>query len=92
MHEISLYIMNMTKQTKNKMNYCGREGRQMFTKAIIHYPADTTAMTKIAKELAAFRTSAAIRYIQFLNLTDRQIETLFDSLAEDVAAGIAKTA
>ena len=42
-------------------------------------------MAQIAKEIAAFRCAAAVKYIESLNLNDRQIETLYDALAEDVS-------
>ena len=58
----------------------------MFKEAIIHYPTDAKALAYISKELAAFRCTAAINYIRSLNLTDRQIETLYAGLAEDIDA------
>lgn len=57
----------------------------MFREAVIHYPTNTADMNKISKELAAFRCSAAIRYIESLHLSDRQIETLYTCLAEEIA-------
>jgi hypothetical protein len=56
----------------------------MFKQAIIYYPKDEKALAQINKELAAFRCSAAVKYIESLNLNERQIETLFNSLAHDI--------
>ncbi len=56
----------------------------MFKQAVIHYPADKKALAQIHKEIAAFRCAAAIRYIESLDLNDRQIEALYASLAEDI--------
>jgi len=58
----------------------------MFKQAIIHYPTDEKSLAAIEKEIAAFRCAAAIKYIESLNLNDRQIETLFASLAEEIEA------
>lgn len=57
----------------------------MFKKAIIHYPKDEAALAKINKEIAAFRCDATVSYIKSLNLNDRQIETLYDSLDKEIA-------
>lgn len=58
----------------------------MFKQAIIHYPKDEKALTQISKEIAAFRCWATIKYIESLNLNNRQIETLYTALAEEIAA------
>ena len=58
----------------------------MFKQAIIHYPSDKRALAQIHKEIAAFRCTATIRYIESLNLSDRQIEALYADLAADMAA------
>jgi len=57
----------------------------MFKKAIIYYPEDEQALAKIYKEIAAFRCAATVTYIKSLNLNDREIETLYSSLADDIA-------
>lgn len=62
----------------------------MFKKAIIHYPSDKRALAQIGKEIAAFRCAATVKYIESLNLNDRQIEALYASLAEDIAARVRK--
>lgn len=56
----------------------------MFKQAIIHYPADEKIMAQIIKEIAAFRCAATIRYVETLNLNDRQIETLYTELEKDI--------
>lgn len=59
----------------------------MFKQATIHYPTEETALRQIYKELAVFRCTAAVKYIESLNLNDRQIEVLYVVLAEDMKAG-----
>jgi len=56
----------------------------MFKQAIIHYPTDENMLRQICKELAVFRCTAAVKYIQSLKLNDRQIETLYADLAEEI--------
>lgn len=58
----------------------------MFKQAVIHYPTEEKVLAQIGKEIAAFRCVATVKYIESLNLNDRQIETLYASLAEDIAA------
>lgn len=58
----------------------------MFKKAIIHYPTDAKIMAQIDKDLAAFHCDTVVKYVESLNLNDRQIETLYASLADDIAA------
>jgi len=58
----------------------------MFKQAVIHYPSDEKILAQIGKEIAAFRCAATVKYIESLNLNDRQIETLYTDLAEDIAA------
>ncbi len=58
----------------------------MFKEVIIHYPTDEKIMTQINKELVAFLCAAAVKYIESLQWNDRQIEMLYDSLAEDIVA------
>lgn len=58
----------------------------MFKQAIIHYPTDEKVLAQISKEIAAFRCMATIKYIESLKLNDRQIETLYAALAEEIAA------
>ncbi len=58
----------------------------MFKQAIIYYPGDKRALAQIHKEIAAFRCAATIRYIESLNLSDRQIEALYAGLASDITA------
>lgn len=55
----------------------------MFKQAIIHYPKNEHELNAVYKEIAAFRCNAAIRYIESLNLSNRQIETLYARLAEE---------
>jgi len=56
----------------------------MFKNAVIHYPTSDYSMKQINKELAVFRRNATIRYIESLNLNDKQIETLFTSMLNDI--------
>lgn len=58
----------------------------MFKQAIIYYPTDEKIMAQIVREIASFRCAATVKYIESLNLNDRQIETLYAGLAEDIAA------
>jgi len=58
----------------------------MFKKAVIYYPTDEKMLKQIYKDIASFRCAAVAKYIETLNLNDRQIETLFDSLLNDIAA------
>ena len=58
----------------------------MFKQAIIYYPDNEQALAQIHKEIATFRCSATIRYVESLSLNNRQIETLYVSLADDIAA------
>jgi hypothetical protein len=68
------------------LNMQSEGGRYMFKKAVIYYPTDEKALAYIHKEIAAFRLSATVDYIDSLSLNDRQIDALFSSLAEDIAA------
>lgn len=56
----------------------------MFNQAIIHYPADEKALEQISKEMANFRCSETIKYIESLKLNDKQIETLYAVLKEEM--------
>ena len=56
----------------------------MFKQAIIHYPNDENARKFIHKEIAAFRCNAIVKYVESLNLNSRQVETLYESLADDI--------
>jgi hypothetical protein len=58
----------------------------MYKETIIHYPSGEKDMARINKELSEFWYNAVVQYIQSLNLSDRQIEMLYKSLAEDIAA------
>jgi hypothetical protein len=58
----------------------------MLKQAVIHYPADETALKHIHKELAAFRCSAVVNYIKTLNLTDGQIELLYNDIEKEINA------
>ena len=58
----------------------------MFKQAIIYYPDNEQALVQIQKEIAAFRCAATVRYIESLNLNNRQVETLYASLADEIAA------
>ena len=57
----------------------------MFKQAVIYYPDNEQALAQIHKEIAAFRCAATVKYIESLNLSNRQIETLYASLAKDIA-------
>lgn len=57
----------------------------MFKQAIIHYPSDEKALAQISKEIEAFRCLATVYYIESLKMNDRQIETLYAALAEEIA-------
>lgn len=56
----------------------------MFKQAVIHYPTDEKALAQISKEIAAFRCTATVKYIESLNLNDRQIDALYESLADEI--------
>ena len=58
----------------------------MFKQAIIHYPTSESDQKQIAKELASFRCMAVTNYIKSLELNARQIDTLFNSIAEEIAS------
>ncbi len=58
----------------------------MFRQAVIHFPTDEKALAQITKEISAFRCAATVKFIKSLNLNDRQIETLYLSLAEDISS------
>ena len=58
----------------------------MFKQAIIYYPDSEQALAQIQKEIAAFRCAATVKYVESLNLNNKQIETLYSSLAKDIAA------
>ena len=57
----------------------------VFKKAVFHYPDNAQALAQIYKEIIAFRCAAVVKYIESLNLNDWQTETLYASLAEDIA-------
>ena len=76
---------NKDKRPNHKLKQRWRGGRYMFKQAFIYYPTDEKALAQIEKEIAAFRCAAAVRYIESLNLNDRQLETLYAGLAEDIA-------
>jgi len=56
----------------------------MFKQAIIYAPKDEKTLKQIHKDLAVFRCSEAVKYIEALNLNDAQIDTLYESLAEAI--------
>jgi hypothetical protein len=56
----------------------------MFKQAIIYYPSDEKALANIWKELASFRRTATIKFVESLNLNDKQVETLFSSIKNDM--------
>jgi len=56
----------------------------MFKQAIIYYPTDEKIMAQINKDIAAFRCDATVKYIESLNLNDRQIETFYSGIEEDI--------
>jgi hypothetical protein len=78
--------MNMDRPPMNTFYMALKGGRDMFKQAVIYYPTDEKALAQIYKEIASFRCAAAIRYIESLNLNDKQIDLLFVGLAEEVAA------
>jgi len=57
----------------------------MFKEATIHYPNDECVLALIHKEIATFQCNAIVKYVETLNLSGRQIKTLYVSLAEDIA-------
>ena len=68
----------------SKRIYLYRKGGvRILKKVIIHYPTDENG--QIAKEIAAFRRDAVVKYIESLNLNDRQIETLYAELAKIIS-------
>ena len=58
----------------------------MFKQAIIYYPTDERIMKQINKDIAAFHCAAAVKYMNTLNLNDRQKVTLIDSIRQDLSA------
>jgi hypothetical protein len=56
----------------------------MFKQAIIHYPKDDKAWRQICKEIAALHCTAAVKYMDTLNLNLDQKATLIDSLMHDL--------
>jgi len=68
------------------MLYSNRREALIFKQAIIHYPTDERALYAIEKEIAAFRCAAAVKYIESLNLSDRQIKALYTRLDKVIAA------
>lgn len=58
----------------------------MFKPCVIHYPTDEKALKAINKELASFRIAETVKFVQSLNLNDRQTEALFNELESEVAA------
>ena len=58
----------------------------MFKRCVIHYPPDEAGRKYISKELASFRAAETVKYIQSLNLTERETEALFDELEKAIAA------
>ena len=57
----------------------------MFKKVVFHYPDNVQALAQIYKEIIVFRCTAAVMYIESLNLNNWQIDTLYASLAKDIA-------
>jgi len=64
----------------------------MFKRCVVHYPTDEASLRQIYKEIASFRLSATVQYIESLNLNDPQIETLFAELENEIAAKRARSA
>ena len=57
----------------------------MFKCCIVHFPTDEAARKAIYKEIASFRAAATVRYVQSLNLSDRQIEVLIAGVENELA-------
>lgn len=58
----------------------------MFKQVVIHYPKDEKALKYITKEIAAFHSAVAVKYMDSLNLNNNQKIVLIDSLLQDLTA------
>ena len=56
----------------------------MFKKAIIYYPTDEKILKQIDKDIAAFRCTVAVKFMDTLNLNEKQKVTVLDSLMQDI--------
>ena len=50
----------------------------IYKKVVIHYPKDKEALSQIAKDITSFRCNETIRYVESLNLNNKQLATLYD--------------
>ena len=57
----------------------------MFSEAIIYYPKEEKAIKQIAKDIADFHSSVAVKYMDTtLALTSKQKIILLDGLMQDI--------
>ncbi len=59
-------------------------GVYMFKRAVIHYPNDEETKNKVFKDMAVLRCAEAIKFINSLNLSDSQLETLYTSISTSI--------
>jgi len=57
----------------------------MFKRAIVYYPADERILKQIAKDIAAFHCTAAVKHMDTLKLNEMQKIRLIDSLLQDIS-------
>ena len=58
--------------------------RCIFKEAVIHYPKDEMALKRIFKEIAVFRCSSSVKYMDTLKLDADQKTAVIDSLLQDL--------
>lgn len=56
----------------------------MFKDVIIYYPTDEKILKQINKDIAAFHSIAAVKFMDTLNLNENQKVTLIDNIIEDL--------
>jgi len=57
---------------------------RVFKQAVIYYPEDKKMQEQIGKDIAAFRCNAAVRYMDTLNLDNKQKTVVIDSLLQEI--------
>jgi len=60
----------------------------MYKQAVIHYPKDERMMTHIRKEMAAFHCTAAVKYMDILQLNAQQKVAIVDTILSDIRQDI----
>ena len=53
---------------------------------MIHYPKDEGLLSQIAKDITSFKCDAVIRYVDNLNLNNKQLDVLYDNMSVDIFA------